>query len=1310
MSDIKFGEVQTGNSRKETTIKITAAITNSSITAQAVRFGQTTSYITDLDNSFVNVSFGPGSDVTCKQFYAYQYPQATVTFDGTTVHWLGDDSNVFGKNANATNFDGYRLLSGGVTFDLPQDMSHGANFAALVGEGGFTKIGVGTLTYNRDAFKFTGPLTVSNGVMISSQSMAAGAFNVDGASSELRLSGALTNAGVSLSATAGGKLTLAGATLSDVSPDLTLAGGGTTDYFSRDGAVAAYALDSLTLGPGAVLNLDANATGADAITATATNITATAGNPVVINLTFHSAPAAGQKFAFFETDAAAKFTVNPKLGNLTVPHETSVEGGFLVMTVTADDYVWNGSQTNWGDADAWTMGGAAATWADGNNAIFNTANATATLAADAAASKVEFTAAATVGGSATLTVPEVAVAPAVAATISAPTVGPLIKTGAGILTLGSSRTDQTTLAEGALAFAPGATVDATKLTLGTDPAKPVTFDYGAQTLTADPKTYIGAGTDVTLTNGVFTYANSQDFNYAAIPSVLTVAKGATFQTDDRFNWNTLGSATIAIVGGTMQSVKNANNWMMQASQTGRLDINVTDGGLLEFGGETYMLTCRDNPNTYQSPELHLKVVDSTLSVKNGKSIRFGRDDTTKNSATPVFTLAATNSVFSIGHGLYLGNDLAGLPTAGSYTADFDSCVITAYQFCVYSDRTLNNATLNGTRFVFDRANSFIQTDDGDAKWMTVGPDGLVIDSRTFAGSLRANLGGTGKITKVGSGALTITKDQTSTAALDVDEGAVALNGGLTFNRATTVKNGTTFTVNATARSTVADITFEAGTTLNIASFTPGAHADFTTLALPSSGTVALTYNGAAFKKGVYDILSKTGLTVADVANLVPSTGGLPYAWSVVDGTLVLNVDGVDGNAWTGLGGDRKMSTGANWLTGVAPVAGDTLDFSSLAAPVTVIADMGETVFNTVNLGSVKKGVTIDGTLHLSTLTVDANEVSLSVAENSKLIVDGDVTLTQASGTTSKIYMVYENRGEVEVRGRVISGGIANPYPCYDCSSNARFSAKGLYSNSSGDHFKLNAGKSEAPMVNWTIGSAGLTDNRTKTFWIERIDGNTESTHSASLKAAADFTIDATVAVRKQFDLDTDAGYTITVNGPLYYVAGSNSANPMTVSGSGRVVCNYTPTASYPYNGAVTVTNTATVAINSGKTMTKGVITVATNATLEVAQSGVVTLAGDLSLADGAVLGFNFTDKTTPVLDITGRTVTFGSESNVVVKVSAAEGKRAKGGAHVLTTGGAFADATVALADGAPKWVKGVSVIDGEIVLNVNVSGIMLFVR
>lgn len=115
------------------------------------------------------------------------------------------------------------------------------------------------------------------------------------------------------------------------------------------------------------------------------------------------------------------------------------------------------------------------------------------------------------------------------------------------------------------------------------------------------------------------------------------------------------------------------------------------------------------------------------------------------------------------------------------------------------------------------------------------------------------------------------------------------------------------------------------------------------------------------------------------------------------------------------------------------------------------------------------------------------------------------------------------------------------------------------------------------------------------------------------------------------------------------------------------------------------------------------------ATLQVAQSGMVALNGGLTLDDGAALGFNFTEKrTVPVLNVTGRTVTVNG--TVSVKISAADGIKPKGGNHTLTSGGKFAGATVSLAAGAPTWVKGVSVVGGEIVLTVKRKGFVVFVK
>ena len=100
---------------------------------------------------------------------------------------------------------------------------------------------------------------------------------------------------------------------------------------------------------------------------------------------------------------------------------------------------------------------------------------------------------------------------------------------------------------------------------------------------------------------------------------------------------------------------------------------------------------------------------------------------------------------------------------------------------------------------------------------------------------------------------------------------------------------------------------------------------------------------------------------------------------------------------------------------------------------------------------------------------------------------------------------------------------------------------------------------------------------------------------------------------------------------------------------------------------------------------KGAVTVEGGATLTVAGSGTVVLDGALTLADGATLAFNFTERgATPVLVVTnGVTVA----DAVKVKVSASNKVRPKGGNHALTTGGGFTGKMVTLVtDGAPDWL------------------------
>jgi hypothetical protein len=148
---------------------------------------------------------------------------------------------------------------------------------------------------------------------------------------------------------------------------------------------------------------------------------------------------------------------------------------------------------------------------------------------------------------------------------------------------------------------------------------------------------------------------------------------------------------------------------------------------------------------------------------------------------------------------------------------------------------------------------------------------------------------------------------------------------------------------------------------------------------------------------------------------------------------------------------------------------------------------------------------------------------------------------------------------------------------------------------------------------------------------------------------------------------------------------------------------------------LTVTDTATASVKAGCKPGTGVVTLEAGAILEVAESGAVTLGGDLALADGSTLAFNFTErKVGPLLALASeKSLSFvgEGEKNIAVKVSGDVWP--VGGKHILTATGGFKaeGVTVSLAAGAPKWAKSVDVNeDGNIVLDVKPMGTRVIVR
>jgi hypothetical protein len=250
-------------------------------------------------------------------------------------------------------------------------------------------------------------------------------------------------------------------------------------------------------------------------------------------------------------------------------------------------------------------------------------------------------------------------------------------------------------------------------------------------------------------------------------------------------------------------------------------------------------------------------------------------------------------------------------------------------------------------------------------------------------------------------------------------------------------------------------------------------------------------------------------------------------------------------------------------------------------------------------------------------------------------------------------------------------------------------------------------------VKWEIGEHGMSGKNG--FWKPYNNQNI----SLTITADSDFRILSKISTQTPMTINTtgtdNQPHEIEITGGI--CGSGNNSGTVTITGAGRVVADYDVNdlnlTAVPKANAFNVNGTATLAVKPGSNLGTGAITVANGAKFEVASSGTVTLTGNLSLADGTALGFNFTDhRTTPVLACAhAPTFVEGEATNITVKVSG--DVRPSKGEKILTTCGGF-DAegvTVALAADVPNWVGGLSVNgDGNIVLDVKSVGMVIKVK
>ena len=1068
----------------------------------------------------------------------------------------------------------------------------------------------------------------------------------------------------------------------------------------------------------------------------------------------------------------------------------------LVLTVKVIERTWIAEA---GESFSWSEGWGENGWSDGVDAIFETAGAIASVDDDVAANSVKFKENAAINGESTLTPNIVHVAEGKEATINAPTAGELTKTGAGTLTLGSSRTDQTTLSEGTLAMSgSGTTLDWSKFTLGTDSDKPVTVRFEDGAAPTSGTWYLGSGnitSTVVKASGDWSRGGNDIHIGSGVGADTTFIHEGGSLTCSRFiRVGTRGAAnsTLILSGGV---IKNTNADRGSGKEP-RTAIGYTSNGtLIVTNGASLAVTGQ-----------YLGISDANRM----KGIVEIYDGSTVDVAYDVIFGQVSQQGW--------GEGKLNLHTGGTLATQVIRC---STNYATPADAT---AEVNFDGGILKANSSTRLIQKHDRLTVNVSAKGGTINNNGKNIIIEESFNGPGTIDLTGSGKTTFA------AGVGVDaEGGVY------------VDTGTTLTINGTTTSCLGTLILKEGSTLDIATPVSDVAAFAATeLLIPAGGKVTLTSGGGAFVEGLYAICKMSGVKAEAGANFAPSTGELAVSWSVVGDMLMLEVGDVK-NTWTGAANDGNLSNHDNWYGREVPTSGNCIIGNVSGADLTVGAIFAAT---SITFPAGSGPITISGERTLSGITAIVNNAPVHHVFNCPIVcADGvtpDITrgkdnyMTFAGGITmydapktgggvvdywsgnvtltTESPVTYATNGDKNY-GFLVSGttftfnngkidrmnieagatAVVERLVYNDCPRNSKSGSKTAYFSEVFDNgngtirtkevkntntavlfhsyadsdmvggtiiaekltcattvqtgggfpypvFMLNCGSVSGTNVStgdyngegvWVIGPGGLAFGETihdRSHFETKIGKSLGGRPAATLHSYADWTLQSSPKGRNKTALSIGSGnggfividtshyaigeaeydsatsHTVTLDGQIV-------GGPMRVEGNGKVVF----ANEYNTFSGLTVTDTATVSVKAGCKLGTGAVTLEAGTILEVAESGTATIDGVLTLADGAALAFNFTErKVGPLLALASeKSLSFvgEGEKNIAVKVSGDVWP--VGGKHILTgTGGFNAEGvTVSLAEGAPKWARRVYVNeDGNIVLDVKPRGTRVIVR
>ena len=423
----------------------------------------------------------------------------------------------------------------------------------------------------------------------------------------------------------------------------------------------------------------------------------------------------------------------------------------------------------------------------------------------------------------------------------------------------------------------------------------------------------------------------------------------------------------------------------------------------------------------------LNISNTTLTMASSADVDIGGGyNGAQATGTGIINIGGTSGtpgLFNLG--TTTGNFLLGVPLtkAGSGTLNLNAYGTLATSRAITLQGLANSAMVNfngGTlKLTAAQANMI-----GSTVLVTNTSAGGTIDCQTFAGTLPAAINGTGGLTKLGSGTLTLSGANTYSGATTVSAGKLVTTTASIGAGAYSVANGATLNVKVSALGktlTNSSLTLgtSAATTLE---FDNGALANPTAVIVTNSsltlnGTVTVNIYGTALSVGTIDLLaygSKSGSGSWLLGSLPPGVGAtlndtgakLQLVVSTANTSLIWrgNVSsawdiGNSGNAtWLGL----PSSVSAYYVEsaqGGVPVTFDDTATGSTAVtlgvtvkPTSVILSNNSAVYSLTGAGKISGsiGITKNGTGtftigtandYTGTTTINAGILALSGGDN-----------------------------------------------------------------------------------------------------------------------------------------------------------------------------------------------------------------------------------------------------------------------------------------------------------------------------------------